>query len=389
MSNRVALLTNFLPPYRVPVLKALQGRIGELRVFVSVPMEPNRDWSIEWDTLEVTVQRCITLQRTWRHPHGFSEPNYVHIPYDTLGLLWQYRPQVVISAEMGARTLQSTVYRWLNPKSRLILWATLSESTEQGRGKARQFLRKQLLRLVDAVIVNGESGARYIKHLGRDDERVFRVPQTTHVTSFSVQRSSTMSDNVLRLLSVGHLSELKGILPFVKALSRYALEHPGKDLELWLVGDGPLRASLEAMRYPSNLKVCLWGFVPYDQLPAIYAQSDVFVFPTLADEWGLVVNEAKARATPCNCFTYNGREYCFSSGVIGMMSSAENPEQLEAFCKVGKTYEVKPGIKQRFESFAGAAEEAHKKIENIPKGERLVPWLTAMGEELEKRSIEV
>jgi len=104
---------------------------------------------------------------------------------------------------------------------------------------------------------------------------------------------------------------------------------------------------------------------------------------------GLVVNEARARATPCNCFTYKGREYCFSKGIIGMMSSAENPEQIAEYCKVGKTYEVKPGIKERFESFAGAAEEAHKKIEEIPKGERLVPWLSAMGEELEKRGIEV
>lgn len=104
---------------------------------------------------------------------------------------------------------------------------------------------------------------------------------------------------------------------------------------------------------------------------------------------GLVVNEARARATPCNCFTYKGREYCFSKGIIGMMSSEENPEQIAEYCKVGKTYEVKPGIKERFETFASAAEEAHKEIEEIPKGERLVPWLTAMGKELEKRGVEV
>jgi hypothetical protein len=104
---------------------------------------------------------------------------------------------------------------------------------------------------------------------------------------------------------------------------------------------------------------------------------------------GLVVNEARARATPCNCFTYKGREYCFSKGIIGMMSSEENPEQIAEYCAVGKTYEVKPGIKERFETFASAAEEAHKEIEAIPKGERLVPWLTAMGEELEKRGVEV
>lgn len=104
---------------------------------------------------------------------------------------------------------------------------------------------------------------------------------------------------------------------------------------------------------------------------------------------GLVVNEARARATPCNCFTYRDREYCFSPGVIGMMSSEVNPEQISEYCAVGKTYEVKSGIKQRFESFAEAAEEAHKKIEEIPKGERLVPWFSAMGEELEKRGVEV
>ena len=104
---------------------------------------------------------------------------------------------------------------------------------------------------------------------------------------------------------------------------------------------------------------------------------------------GLVVNEARARATPCNCFTYNAREYCFSKGIIGMMSSEENPEQIAEFCAVGKSYEVKPGIKERFERFAGAAEAAHKKIEGIPKGERLVPWFGAMSEELEKRGVEV
>lgn len=107
------------------------------------------------------------------------------------------------------------------------------------------------------------------------------------------------------------------------------------------------------------------------------------------EDGGLVVNEARAKATPCNCFTYKERDYCFSPGVIGMMSSKENPEQVTEFCKVGKTYEVKPGIKQRFEEFSEAAEEAHKKIESIPKGERLSPWLSAMGKELEKRGIEV
>jgi glycosyltransferase involved in cell wall biosynthesis len=38
--------------------------------------------------------------------------------------------------------------------------------------------------------------------------------------------------------------------------------------------------------------------VPYDRLPEVYRQAGVLVFPTLADEWGLVVVEAMAAGLP-------------------------------------------------------------------------------------------
>ena len=101
---------------------------------------------------------------------------------------------------------------------------------------------------------------------------------------------------------------------------------------------------------------------------------------------GLVIGEARARATPCKCFTYRGKDYCWSKGVIGMLK----PEQTEIYCVAGKTYKDQPKLIQRYTRFAEAAEAAHKKIEAMPKGtERLEVWLGAMGEELSKRGIEV
>jgi len=99
---------------------------------------------------------------------------------------------------------------------------------------------------------------------------------------------------------------------------------------------------------------------------------------------GIVINEERAKATPCKCFTYKGKDYCYSPGIIGMLEAGQVP----TYCPT-KAYEVRPGIKQRFEEFAEAAEAAHKKIEEIPKGERLVPWLTEMGKELRAKGIEV
>ena len=101
---------------------------------------------------------------------------------------------------------------------------------------------------------------------------------------------------------------------------------------------------------------------------------------------GLVINEARARASPCTCFTYKKKDFCWSRGVIGMLKQ----EQEEIYCVAGKTYKAQPKLTQRYTRFAEAAEEAHKKIELMPKGrERLETWLTAMGEELSKRGVEI
>jgi len=101
---------------------------------------------------------------------------------------------------------------------------------------------------------------------------------------------------------------------------------------------------------------------------------------------GAVLDKATARATPCSCFTYKGKDMCWSKGVVGLLTQ---PQQ-DIYCVAGKTYKARPALTERYTRFAEAAEEAHKKIESMPKGmERLEAWLGAMGEELSKRSIEV
>ena len=101
---------------------------------------------------------------------------------------------------------------------------------------------------------------------------------------------------------------------------------------------------------------------------------------------GVVLDEARARATPCSCFTYKGKDLCYSRGIIGMLSQ---PQQ-DIYCVAGKAYKAQPALTRRYVTFAEAAEEAHKKIEAMPSGvERLEVWLSAMGEELSKRGIKV
>jgi len=81
---RVALLQNFVAPYRVPLYERLRARVDELRVFVSTPMESDRDWKVDWGTLDVVVQKNITLMRRHRDVLGFHRILQIHVPYDTV-----------------------------------------------------------------------------------------------------------------------------------------------------------------------------------------------------------------------------------------------------------------------------------------------------------------
>jgi glycosyltransferase involved in cell wall biosynthesis len=295
---RVALLTNVIPPYHKPVLDYLARRYGSLRVLLSTPMEANRPWKLEWQGLDVVVQKTWTLTGWWQHPGGFSEPLAIHLPLDTLAQLRRYRPHVVISVEMGMRTLLAAVYRKLNRRSRLIVWAEVSEATEQGRGSLRRIIRLLLCRHADAFLAVGSSGVRYLRSLGADPAKLFPLLYTTGVERFSENEIERPPERAHGLLYTGQLIERKGLLPFLDTLSKWAAAHPARNVEFTIVGDGPLRARLESFAVADNLELRFHGNLPYEELPRVYSEAGLFVLPTLADSWGVVVNEALAAGLP-------------------------------------------------------------------------------------------
>ncbi|MDB5600142.1 MAG: glycosyl transferase, group 1 [Xanthobacteraceae bacterium] len=86
-------------------------------------------------------------------------------------------------------------------------------------------------------------------------------------------------------LTVGRLSVEKNLDAFL------ALDLPGSKV---VVGDGPTREDL-ARRFPD---VTFLGARQGEDLAAIYAAADVFVFPSRTDTFGLVLLEALASGVP-------------------------------------------------------------------------------------------
>jgi glycosyltransferase involved in cell wall biosynthesis/peptidoglycan/xylan/chitin deacetylase (PgdA/CDA1 family) len=296
----VVLLTNIISPHQERLYEELSQCVDKLTVLVSASAEPGKwpDWRSDWGSLNVCLQRSTTLHRPWHHPAGFVDSTYVHVPWDTIPLLWRLRPDVVISSELGCRTLLSALYTCLARRTPLIIWAALSEQTERGRGWLRHVLRRWLVRLANCLIVNGASGERYVRSLGYRSANVFYVPYASLPGVFDQNSVFRGPQRAHHLLYVGQLSGRKGILPFTHALARWAQLHPQGYVGFSLVGTGPLEDQIRSVPTPPNLSLRLLGECNYRQIAAHYAEAGILVLPTLADEWGLVVNEAMSAGLP-------------------------------------------------------------------------------------------
>jgi glycosyltransferase involved in cell wall biosynthesis len=94
-------------------------------------------------------------------------------------------------------------------------------------------------------------------------------------------------------LFVGRVSYEKNIDAFLK------LDFPGSKV---VCGVGPVEAQLKA-RHPEVRWV---GLLPREELAQLYGAADLFVFPSHADTFGLVMVEAMACGTPVAAYSVDG-----------------------------------------------------------------------------------
>lgn len=108
------------------------------------------------------------------------------------------------------------------------------------------------------------------------------------------------------MLYIGRVAVEKNVEAFL------AMDAPGTKL---VVGEGPVLQMLRE-RYP---KAVFTGSVSHELLPDYYAQSDVFVFPSLTDTFGLVMLEAIACGTPVAAYPVAGPVDVLEQHVTGVM----------------------------------------------------------------------
>lgn len=299
---KLAILTNIVSPVRVPIYQLLGERFETLLILSG--REGNRRWEQERvPGVRSKVAWGITWKRTVRGGGGgTAEERYLHINPGYLWELIRFRPEAIITSEMGFRSLVGVVYGRCRGVP-VWVWSgvPLHSAQRRDRSLVKRLLRRRFFaKAVPAWISYGRAATAYLASLGvpRDriletqnpvDERLYRSSVSPYPLPPTVPRP--------RALFVGRLVEWKGIYPLLEATA--ALQREGLVVSLVVVGDGPEAGRFEAET--ERLGIVPLHRIPHlpsAEMPAVYRGCDFLVFPSLDEIWGLVVNEALLSGLP-------------------------------------------------------------------------------------------
>jgi colanic acid/amylovoran biosynthesis glycosyltransferase len=159
------------------------------------------------------------------------------------------------------------------------------------------------------------------------------VPLGIDATEFAPTTSRAVSSPPC-LLCVGRLAPEKGQAMLLEAVA--ALRAEDRPVCLRLVGDGPDRVWLEnrAVELDIASYVDFRGWVNQARLMALYAETDMFVLPSLAEGIPMVLMEAMAMRIPCVAPRITGIPELIEDGVHGMLFAVADVEDLTRTIRV-------------------------------------------------------
>jgi glycosyltransferase involved in cell wall biosynthesis len=284
----IALVTNVLAPYRLPLYELLAQRYGVEVLCFGAGASYVPDW---FGDLDAQLEAARFPARR------------IAGPREALSLGARY--DAAIAPVAGGAMLPATYLGMRRRRRPFVLWGSVWAHPRGAKGLVGFLPVRHVYRHADAVVAYGEHVRRYVAgYRGRDDDIVV-APQSVEAELFgrpiadaeiAAWREATGLPDGPLVLHVGRLVPEKGVRELLAAWREVACEHG--DATLAVIGDGPLAPEVAA-----TPGVRLLGPFARERLPVAYAAAQLVVVPSLPtprfrEPWGLVCNEALHQATP-------------------------------------------------------------------------------------------
>ena len=258
-------------------------------------LQPDRSWEVNEADWRFTYRYMPSLKIGDRR-FRFPLPLLSRKPPDVLVSLYA-EPCFLAGWTIARLRGSKTIFRTLVTFDRWIK-----------RRKWKESLKRFIFTRVDGVETPGRDGRNFAMKYGASEEKIFYTTHAIDVEHYTKGREAALPECELfrkelglhgvSFIYVGRLWWGKGVNYLLDAFHELQNQIDQK-VSLLLVGDGEDETELKDKCLRDGIRnVVFAGFKQKPKLPSYYAASDVFVFPTLGDPYGLVVDEAMACSLP-------------------------------------------------------------------------------------------
>lgn len=222
---------------------------------------------------------------------------------------------------------------------RLPVWGTYHTALPQyaqyltGDSAICQFMWKYIVwfyNQLDVIFVPSHSTAEELQQHGVDGNKMRVFPRGVDLALFNPSKrngyleSRFHLDDGKKLLYVGRVSKEKNLELLGQVFKSLLQSH--HDLHLIIVGDGPY---LKEMRKELAGTPCVFtGYLEGEDLAAVFASCDLFVFPSTTDTFGNVVLEAQASGIPVIVSDSGGPHENIIPGETGIIVPGNDADSL-------------------------------------------------------------
>lgn len=318
----VVYWNNIPAPYMVERFNALADRDAfTFEAWFNDRIYSHRSWEVDEPTWRFRYRYLPTTRIAGRK---------LHWPFPLLGR----RPDLLVSLYAEPSFLAGwAVAKWRGAKT--AFWCEVTFDRWVTRRRWKEWLKRMVFSRVDATLGAGRDGRRFAMQYGVPADRALCLRHSIDVHHFHSgylahlpNRGSLRGELGLRgtvFIYVGRLWWGKGVNYLLDAFEQVQ-RSSSEEVSLLLVGDGQEEVDLRRTSAERGMRnVNFAGFHQTSELPRFYAAADVFVFPTLGDPYGLVVDEAMACSLPIISTTSAGEiQDRVEEGVNGYTVPPEN-----------------------------------------------------------------
>ena len=322
----------------------LTGGISNYMASVAAALGPGEVCCLTGVSSNGNAPRSAFSLRSYRRPAAFAKAKHVQavgFGAAIAEIMVRERPHVVQLATAYDGYMGLWLRRWL--KLPFVVYAHGNEILDalgSTWSKPRLSL-KQAAR----VLANSRFTAQLVEKAGVAPHRIEIIHPGCDVDRFQPYESGPdLRQQMLGpqassrvILSVGNLVARKGHDMVIRALPR--LLQKMRDVVYLIVGEGPYRSQLESLVASLGLRerVIFAGRVADENLPEVYALSDVFIMPSRehldscdVEGFGMVFLEASACAKPTIAGRSGGIDDAVLDGVTGLLVNPLDVDDIAA-----------------------------------------------------------